>query len=808
MARKWFDKGITYKLGHNYYLIRQVLLDGRRLVENQTSGGDDNVALSELLAAWSRGDLIFTVDGPNVRRSKPGLPATEYTVNDFRGLPPAQGEEAWRRYTLIRPYLAMSGRERGRALAQLKVARKEAWLAAQERGEVGVTAVGESRKRPPRSVVGQADSPRSIERFLRAFKQSGHDIRSLVPGADGAPGGRGGRRLQDQVEAIIAAVIEEGKQKVASSMQPAISTGDLQEMARIRVRAANNDRAGRLGREPDAQERLRVPSRDAIHARILAEGLEGILHRQRSELEAHVDEQTAPGPRPTRVYERIEIDQTPLDFIVVDDDDRLPIGRLYTTYAIDVATRYLAGWYDGFEPNNYQALMSCLLHCILPEIPGQDARTLYGTAHGKQSWGKPEAIYVDNGRCNVGQDARDACAELGIELVQLPLGKAWMKGTIERYIRAHHQSLIHKLPGTTFSNTIELGDYRPEELACITLSSWRRIRHLLMLDYYAERPHRGLKNQIPARRLEAGMLLHPPALDHDAAHVRTVLMSTDDRTIVHYGIDFACLRYQSPQLGPLRARLKHAKDKQVKIKYDQGDLGRIYVHDRFEERWITVPLTADYADYARGLSLWKHDILQRFAKENGDKPDLDGLATAKVRMQKIVEDEFRLKGGKGTRSWQARYLNKGKVPTSALLEGAMSPPTIDADPPLTAGGTPTAGDPAAASPLGLSPGKPSAARSGATPSDGGPGGDAAGAPPRAARPGGRARKKGDHPATAPAAIRATEAQTPEPEAPPPSAASNGPDQAARPRDRTGWGGGHDLPRTSRVTRYDPPRGRS
>lgn len=785
MARKWFDKGITYKLGHDYYLIRQVLLDGRRLVENQTSGGDGNVALTELLAAWSRGDLVFTVDGPNARRSKPGLPATEYTVNDFRGLPPAQGEEAWRRYTLIRPYLAMSGRERGRALAQLKVARKEAWLAAQERGEVGVTAAGDARKRRPRSAVGQADSPRSIERFLRSFKQSGHDIRSLVPGADGAPGGRGRRRLQEKVEEIVAAVIEEGKEKVASSMQPAISTGDLQEMARVRVLVANTDRTAMLGREPEARERLRVPSRDAIHARILAEGLEGILHRQRSDLEAHVDEQTAPGPRPTRVYERLEIDQTPLDFIVVDDDDRLPIGRLYTTYAIDVATRYPAGWYDGFEPNNYQALMSCLLHCILPEIPGQDARTLYGTAHGKQSWGKPEAIYVDNGRCNVGQDARDACAELGIELVQLPLGKAWMKGTIERYIRAHHQSLIHKLPGTTFSNTIALGDYRPMELACITLSSWRRIRHLLMLDYYAERPHRGLKNQIPARRLEAGMLLHPPALDHDAAHVRTVLMSTDDRTIVHYGIDFACLRYQSPQLGPLRARLKHAKDKQVKIKYDQGDLGRIYVHDRFEGRWITVPLTADYADYARGLSMWKHNILQRAAKENKDQPDLNGLAAAKVRMQKIVEDEFLLKAGKGTRSWQARYLNKGKVPTSALLAPVAPPPAPGAALAPTSDPAPTP----ATSIVG-------------TPGDEEPCGGA----PKASSPRRGWGRKGADPS--PANAPADSVAAPLSAVSPPPAAAPEAEQSARPRDRAGWGGGHDLPAAARVTRYDPPRGRS
>ncbi len=43
-----------------------------------------------------------------------------------------------------------------------------------------------------------------------------------------------------------------------------------------------------------------------------------------------------PGPSVTRPLERVELDHTPLDLIVVDEEDRLPIGRPTVTLALDV----------------------------------------------------------------------------------------------------------------------------------------------------------------------------------------------------------------------------------------------------------------------------------------------------------------------------------------------------------------------------------------------------------------------------------------------------------------------------------------
>ena len=46
----------------------------------------------------------------------------------------------------------------------------------------------------------------------------------------------------------------------------------------------------------------------------------------------------------------VQIDHTPMDIIVVDDEYRLPIGRPYLTLAIDVYSKVVHGYYIGLDP--------------------------------------------------------------------------------------------------------------------------------------------------------------------------------------------------------------------------------------------------------------------------------------------------------------------------------------------------------------------------------------------------------------------------------------------------------------------------
>ena len=105
MARMRFTLGTRYVLQGQVYIVRQVLVDNRLLVENQSFGGQFTVTQKELYDAWARDELRFEVHGPNTQRRSESSLATSYTFADFQHLSVKLRNEAWRRYQFIRPLL-------------------------------------------------------------------------------------------------------------------------------------------------------------------------------------------------------------------------------------------------------------------------------------------------------------------------------------------------------------------------------------------------------------------------------------------------------------------------------------------------------------------------------------------------------------------------------------------------------------------------------------------------------------------------------------------------------------------------------
>jgi hypothetical protein len=57
------------------------------------------------------------------------------------------------------------------------------------------------------------------------------------------------------------------------------------------------------------------------------------------------------------ILERVEIDHTPLDLFVVDDDTGMPLGRPYVTLCIDDFSRCILGMHIGFTSPSYQSVV-------------------------------------------------------------------------------------------------------------------------------------------------------------------------------------------------------------------------------------------------------------------------------------------------------------------------------------------------------------------------------------------------------------------------------------------------------------------
>ncbi len=615
------------------YEVKRLLPGSMLTIENVQTAESRIVPFADLAQALFEGDLDFITRGQQANRAKTGKQAT---LSDY---PPHLRAVAEYRLEVIRPLLSLEPKERTREAVAARVAEIEQ---ARQAGETF-----------PTTVISIA----SIYRWIKDYERSGRDIRALV-GNSQLQGGKQQSRLKEEVEAIIGAVIQD-RYYVAEQ----VTTNDIYLEVALRVEEENRFR--------HEAEKLAPPSRTTIWRRIDGlDEMDRLVAKRGKRVARQQLTQYGQMDYPTTPLEQVEIDHTPMDIIVVDGQDNLPLGKPTITYCLDTATRYPLGFYIGFDPPSYLTVMECLHHAILAKGNVGDK---YGTQHGWIACGIPAALSVDNGKEFIGLDLLDACNSLGIELDQMPIRTPHFKAAVERMFRTINTGLLHTLPGTTFSNPQQRGDYDSEEKACIDLEDLDSVFHLFLLDVYAESFHRGLGG-VPARRWEAitqdGFF---PRLPTSAEELKILLGRVDYRVIQPYGIDFMRLRYNSQDLAPLRTRSGRTKSK---IKYDPRDLGCIYVYDPREQVYLEARCLDE--GYAQGLSLWKHRVILNLARKQQDQVDILGLARAKRQIQEIVEKS---KSRKKIRSrsriarWETggRSVGRGEENTSASPDEMASP---------------------------------------------------------------------------------------------------------------------------------------
>lgn len=114
---------------------------------------------------------------------------------------------------------------------------------------------------------------------------------------------------------------------------------------------------------------LKPPSYNSIRARIDAFDIERVVHRRLGAKAARDRFRLVQpeGLRPDRPLHLYQIDHTPVDVIVVDEMDRLPIGRPWLTLVIDVASRMIAGFHLSFEHPSSTSVALAISHAVLPK---------------------------------------------------------------------------------------------------------------------------------------------------------------------------------------------------------------------------------------------------------------------------------------------------------------------------------------------------------------------------------------------------------------------------------------------------------
>ena len=361
---------------------------------------------------------------------------------------------------------------------------------------------------------------------------------------------RGQPQLDQRVEELISLAL---KQVYCSSQKPT----EAAVLKTIRGRCID---AG-----------LERPSRKAIHARI--EALE-LYERLRAREGENAAEVAAPRPgglqadRPNQIW---LIDHTLADIILVDRRYRLPLGRPTLTLIIDAYTRMCVGCYASLgAPSIIQTAMA-LMRAFLPK----DA--LLESAGQAWSWpchGFPEILHSDNGADFRSLAIQRGLSEFSIQTMYRPIRQPRFGALIERFIGTMMGEL-HLLPGTTFSNVDQRGDYDSDRKAVMTLDAFEEWLFLQVAQYHGS-PHRGLDGFTPHSRWTemVGEGFSPRAVP--VGHSQDLLIAflpSIKRRLGRAGIMFRKLRYWAAWFGPLIRQGRFTVD----VRYDPRDLSFIWV---------------------------------------------------------------------------------------------------------------------------------------------------------------------------------------------------------------------------------------
>lgn len=421
-------------------------------------------------------------------------------------------------------------------------------------------------------------SARHVRRYLKAFRNDPR-ASTLVRGKRGRPTGT--RRLAAHVERIIQHVITKHyarREKVSK-----------QEVI---------DRVASLCR----RKGIPPPHGDSVLLRIrAAEGYALSVKRQGSKRARQRWE-----PRTGSVGEHcplqvVQIDHTRVDLILLSADRLTEIGRPWITLAIDVATRVVVGFYVSMAPPSSVSVSMCLSHAVLPKLE-----------HGVDGieypvFGHIEEVRADNAKELSGPTLRQGCAEHGIHMKWRPVGRAHYGGHIER-LNGTLMRLVHSLPGTTFSNVAERGDYPSEKKAILTLAEFRQwITQQICLRYHT-RVHRGLGvppliawNRYWIAQAQEGIYPRVP-LDPTTFYVDFLPLT--ERVIQRGGVHVDNRRYWHEALATLMGQ-------SVSVRVDPRDRRHIWVTtregDRVKARMVAddgraVPMDASERSHAQGLS--------------------------------------------------------------------------------------------------------------------------------------------------------------------------------------------------------------
>ena len=316
----------------------------------------------------------------------------------------------------------------------------------------------------------------------------------------------------------------------------------------------------------------------------------------------------------------VQIDHMYLDIEIVDDRDRLTIGRAWLTLAICVFSRMVVGLYVSLDPPSAHSAGMCIVNAILPK---ENWLHKLGIETEWPCWGKMVTIQMDNAREFRGKSLRRAFQEYGIDPLFRAVKKPRYGAHIERYLGTVAEEL-KSLPGATFSCPDERGCYDSSANAALTFTELEQYLVNFIAGDYHQRIHSEL-GEPPIARWGDGVFgtpqipgrgLAPRIIDEN--RLRLDFMPFIERTIQSDGVQWEHIHYYDDILRHWYkvTNPNHPKESLTfRFHYDPRDVSVLFFYDPKEKHYFQIP----YRDPSHPpMSKWERDTIRKKLRSEGN----------------------------------------------------------------------------------------------------------------------------------------------------------------------------------------------
>lgn len=391
----------------------------------------------------------------------------------------------------------------------------------------------------------------------------------------------------------------------------------LEELAAAETNASTGTRSRMIRRARwAAQERgLELPTDRTIY-RLLNDvdggrSTFGMSTTRRSK--AVRPDRTYKSTRPTRPGERVEIDSTPLDVMVLAPDGTRYRPEL--TYAIDVATNTICATMLRPVTATSVDIAALLLARMLTPVTNQPgwrgqlalARSVFGDDRfpDDRTWDEwasrrpviiPETVVLDRGRVFTSTTFAAACENLQISQIFANPRQGTDKPHVEGGFRRIRDGFVQFLAGYT-GGSVAFRGLDPAKDAVWTLDELQILLDLWVLTVWQTTPQSGLRVKgleqrplSPNEMFQACSATAPSRVRSLSQDEMLGLLPCKSRSIQPYGINFSNLVYDSDALHPYRGKkCPDTHDGLWRVRYDPYNMACLWVPQPgggwIEARW-------------------------------------------------------------------------------------------------------------------------------------------------------------------------------------------------------------------------------